>query len=499
MYLFILFFFAFLMILHGLPLSLDDYGFQSKHFETAAQALSYVLGYGNGRVLGNSGILFLTHHLFLADLLRAVLLSGIAILLPSVLQLKNHILPWMSAFLLLTVSPSIFGQAYSWLSGFQNYVPPIFLFLCGLWFAERAGCLSSKGLKVFLSVISFLCSISMQLYIEHSTCINLFLAVLTVAAVWKRAERKSFHMPVAMFFAGAVLGTLIMGTVTIISNPQIQGGTIGHTSYLSSGLKSLAYGITRNGILLLGMFSENAVLLLLLSALQTLQILNNKAAFSDRELVFCPLGMLLPSFVFLFQLAAGLHPWYGKLAVFESVWITIAWVVFLTALIVSWKKLLICKESAYRCRFAGLLIGIAVFGILPLLVIWPIGYRCLLHSSVALMGAVLVLSDELLSRFGKEKEKKVLVAVVSVFAAVVICESMLFADARRMVSIRDAFVKEQARIGADSAAVFLIPSPYIYESWNEETEHYRMIEDHLIRLKILPADVWFRLCYYHYT
>ena len=37
------------------------------------------------------------------------------------------------------------------------------------------------------------------------------------------------------------------------------------------------------------------------------------------------------------------------------------------------------------------------------------------------------------------------------------------------------------------------------ENWNEETEHYRTIDGHQIRLRILPADVWFRMYYYHYT
>ena len=36
-------------------------------------------------------------------------------------------------------------------------------------------------------------------------------------------------------------------------------------------------------------------------------------------------------------------------------------------------------------------------------------------------------------------------------------------------------------------------------TWNEETEHYSTIDGHQIRLRILPADVWFRMYYYHYT
>ena len=69
--LFVLFFLTFLLILHSLPLSLDDYGFLNEHFASTSQALHYVLTFGNGRFLGNSGIIFLMHHLVLGDVIRA--------------------------------------------------------------------------------------------------------------------------------------------------------------------------------------------------------------------------------------------------------------------------------------------------------------------------------------------------------------------------------------------------------------------------------------------
>ena len=98
-----------------------------------------------------------------------------------------------------------------------------------------------------------------------------------------------------------------------------------------------------------------------------------------------------------------------------------------------------------------------------------------------------------------EKERIIITAVLSSLVVAVICEGMIFSDIRRMVSVRNTYVEEQAKLGADSAAIFLIPSPYIYEGWNENTEHYHTVEGHQIRLKILPADVWFRTYYYHYT
>ena len=165
-----------------------------------------------------------------------------------------------------------------------------------------------------------------------------------------------------------------------------------------------------------------------------------------------------------------------------------------------------CKTTKYflltkkrdNLRLAGWLSVISVLGIVPLLFIWPIGYRCLFHSSVILIGAVLLAADETLMELRPEKKRIIITAVLSSLVVAVICEGMIISDIRRMVSVRNTYVEEQAKLGADSAAIFLIPSPYIYEGWNEDTEHYHTVEGHQIRLKILPADVWFRTYYYHY-
>ena len=487
------------LMLHKLPLSVDDFGFQQLSFHTNGDALHYVLNYGNGRLFGNGGILFLIHRPVLGDVLRAALLSGIAVLLPAVLKLQKKIMPVLSMFLVLTISPAIFGQAYSWMSGFQNYIPPIFLFLAGLLCVQKAGSSYSAGSRIVFLFLCFLCGTGMQLYIEHSTCINLCISAIILLTVLRKEKWRSYRVASGMLFAGAVLGCAVMVAVTVVSNPQIQDGTIGHTSYLSSGIQGLLYGVARNCVLVLGMFSENAVLLFLLSALLITQITINRTAFSDRERILYPICMLIPAVVFILQLIAGLHPWYGKLAVFESALIVISWLVYILSGLAYGKKIWACGETDERLALAGAMLCFSVIGVLPLLVIWPIGYRCLIHSSVSLIGAVLLLTDKLLDDIKQEKAKLFNTAIASVLAAVFICEIMIFSDIRRMVSIRDTYLEQQAQAGAEKAAYFTIPSPYIYDPWDQEMEHSISINGQEIQLEILPADVWFRMIYYHYT
>ena len=184
--LFALYFLALLMILHTLPLSLDDYGFQNVHFTSASQALHYVLTFGNGRFLGNSGIIFLMHHLVLGDVIRAAVFAGIAILLPGVLSLHRLPVLLLSMFLLLTIAPGIFGQVYSWMSGFQNYVPPILLLLLTLLLIRESGSCSLFA-KICRGLLVFLLAVCMQFYIEHSSCVNVLTALLLT--LWLRRKR----------------------------------------------------------------------------------------------------------------------------------------------------------------------------------------------------------------------------------------------------------------------------------------------------------------------
>ena len=65
-------FFAFVM--YCSPMASDDYEFLSLDFAGASELIDYVLHYGNGRVLGNLGAIYLMHHPVLAVAVKALCL-----------------------------------------------------------------------------------------------------------------------------------------------------------------------------------------------------------------------------------------------------------------------------------------------------------------------------------------------------------------------------------------------------------------------------------------
>ena len=491
--LFVLFFLVFLLILHGLPLSLDDYGFRNEQFESFSQALRYVLRFGNGRFLGNGGIVFLMHHLVLGDFVRAAVLAGIAILLPMVLSLHRLSVRLLSILLLLTISPGVFGQVYSWMSGFQNYVPPLLLLLLTLLLIRESsgGSLPARACR---GLLIFLLALCMQFYIEHSSCLNVLTAFLLV--MWLKKKKDPRFFEALLFLIGTLIGFACMFVAMFFVAPEVHGGV---QSYFTGGVFGIFRGMLRNLVLLLGMYSENAISLTIMAILCSLLLAQYPDAIPRKKRQLVYFGMLGPSAVFLLSLIGSVKPYYGKLAVAESALLLGAMLVYIFSVL----SMLIClarhtgRENIIR---AAVLFSLALVSILPILVVWPTGYRCLFHSCVMLFSAELVLTEELQSYAVRSDITRVITgAVAAVLTAAILCQTAVFFDIRRMVSIRDAWLEEQVGLGADSAAYFLIPSPYIYDAWNEENDHYANVGGKQIRLEILPADVWFRMYYYHYT
>ena len=491
--LFALFFLALLMILHTLPLSLDDYGFQNVHFTSVSQALHYVLTFGNGRFLGNSGIIFLLHHLFLGDVIRAAVFAGIAILLPVVLSLHRLPVRLLSMFLLLTISPGIFGQVYSWMSGFQNYVPPILLLLLTLLLIHESGSCSlfagfCRGLLVFLLAVC------MQFYIEHSSCMNVLTAFLLT--LWLKRKKDPRFSYALLFLLGALLGLACMFFAMFFVAPEIHGGV---QSYFSDGFFGIMRGLLRNTVLLLGMYSENAVALGTMAVFCSVLLAHFPNAVPEKKRRAAYFGMLGPSALFLLSLIGSVKPFYGKLAAAESLLLVLAMLIYMISVL--YVLVSLARNTGRRSIIqAAVLFALALAAVLPVLAVWPTGYRCLFHSCIMLFGAELSLAEELLECADRRKVTKMISAAMAVFlTAAILCLTAVFTDIRRMDSIRDDWLEEQVRQGADEVTLFLIPSPYVYEAWNGESEHFAIVGDRQIRITVLPADVWFRMNYYHYT
>ena len=481
-----------LAVLHHIPLTVDDLFFQNTSFSSAGEAFQYLLHFGNGRFLGNAGIIFLMHHLLLSDILRALVIAGLAVLLPKALKLEGAVYPLLTMFLLLCVSPGVFGEVYSWMSGFQNYIPPLLLFLCSVILLH--GKKESKFPEILRCGVLLLCGICMQLYVEHSSCLNcLFVALMALSCFRKKRE---YLLRSLILFLGTVIGLALVLSTTLLLPETVLGNK---ASYFSRGFGTLILGVVRNTVDLLGMFTENAAALVTLASLLLSSAYRVRARLSSKQKAVMLSGLLIPCLFFVNSLVSGLSPWYGKLALSESGLLVVTFLWYFAAAVYSF-HLLYRLSGTEELRQACLMFAAAGVCFLPVLFVWPVGYRCLFHAYVLLLGSVLLLAKAFIRELSSEAAKKlVMTAAASMLVIAFLSLTAVFSDIRRMVAIRDEYLEEVSRSGADTAAYFLIPSPYIHDYWDDNFEHALIMNGKTLKLKITPADLWFQRYYYPYS
>ncbi len=384
-----LFFTFFAYILHGLPLVVDDYGFLYKRFSSNTEALKAILAFGNGRLLGNGGSVFLMHHVLLGDLIRAAALTALVFLLPTVLQLRGKRTYWISMLLLLTMSPRMFAQSISWRSGFQNYVPPVLLFIMAM-IVLQSEVSERKWIRILRSFGLFLLGIMMQLYIEHSAFLNVF----CIAALLFFGKLKCTPVKGAVILlTGTVLG---LGILLLTPSWFAPEGYYGHDSYFSGGVLNLLRNVVRNTVYLTGQYSENAIALLMLAGLQSIIVLKHRERFSPRACKALLIGMLVPAGAFLVLMVTGIRLGYGKLCIAESGCILPLFLIYWTSYLYS-LVYLAWKLRERKLKQAMILASFSLIAVFPLLFLWPVGYRGLFHSYVFLTGVILVQTEYILT------------------------------------------------------------------------------------------------------
>ena len=475
-------------LLHGLPLTVDDKSFWMLFTGDPDRIISFALKYGNGRLLGNTGVVVLLAWPKVGEVIRALVLAFVTVMLPEVLWIRKSSVRILACILLLGVSPGIFAQCYSWMSGFQNYVPQFFFLLLSLSML-RSYPGGSTLLKILICALISVCGICMQLYMEHSSLLNVLFAILLFAYCMRRD--RALRVPALILLLSAFCGGLVMMSIP----GMFSSGTGDYRStYLSSGFSGLIYGVARNTVMLAGMYSENVPALGILTFLQLRMIRKYRSAFTQRSMQLLQAGLLLPLLMFTCSLTIG-HRLYGKVAPYESVGLFGAFLIYVVSFCCSGIRLLKEKRNT-RLMLAGGCFVMSLAAVAPMLLVWPMGYRGLFHSYLFLCAGILVLADE------SELADNVLAkrAIEICCAALLIVQGCVFSDIRQLTDIREDFVLSSMKAGVESIDYFMIPSPYIYDYWSADSAetYYQYRYGMYLRLNILPADVWMRNHYYGY-
>ena len=199
-------FVLFLVLGFIFPYTGDDWTWGS-HVGLDRMADGFFAGY-NGRYLGNLSVLLLTRVLWLRAICMAVVMTGIVYGAYSFVNRNDRRLYWLMLLLVLFMQHFLRAQGIVWTSGFTNYSIPIVGFIG--WMNVFRGVFEdgyepiARKWAVPLAVLG-LC---LCLFLETMTLLVVIASAALVIYARKRHDR--WDIAQIAFFAGAVVGTVIM-------------------------------------------------------------------------------------------------------------------------------------------------------------------------------------------------------------------------------------------------------------------------------------------------
>lgn len=471
------FFFAILLCA---PRSYDDFEFSDIAQGSLSQVLDFCLGYGNGRLLGNLTGVLLQRSVFLAAGVKALTLTALVALMPRLLGFSN-IGALLAAFALLAgMEPGLFGQTITWTSGFGNFVPPAVLPLVALALLQDYDRRKTGG-KVLSCLALAVVGVAGQLYAEHSTLVNLLLALVVLVKTLQ--DRKNI-LPGAVFFLACLAGGGLM-----VAIPKLFADGTSHTQGYRSvhlfSLRDAAFCCVRNFLRLCNQYCGLSGIPVCLGALFAVKRTAGQRQEKWNTLLYT-LSAVAGGYMLLTRLM-GSNNWGGEMALVQHLLET---AVVVTVLGIWIFALFFETDRRHRDRQL-LLLGLALFSLAPLLIVHPIGFRVQFHSFVFILLACLHGGAPVIAAWQpgtRQVANRVLRAGCLLLA---LAMGNMFFSIHTMDRARNNHIRQEMEAGAKEIFIFRFPYPYIHDSRDPGLGMYFYYNEPMdIDFPVLAFDIW---------
>lgn len=452
--LFLLSFAFFCLVMWCAPYSSDDLEFGTLPYTTFREYLQYVLEYGNGRFLGNFCAIWLTNSRSMCVLVKAFVMASAIVLLPAVLGLTDAS-DYLLSFLLVTaIDPALFGEVYAWTSGFSNYMPPVWMSLVILRLVQRAHEWSTSA-NFAAGIAVTVLGVASQLFIEHSSGVNVLLALCAVA-VYARRREKAGTVLSGIWLAAAAVGLAIM-----LLGPKAFHIEDNHTDIYRSvhlnSIASLVVSCAKNVIQLSNHHFGPCTLPMCFGAFATVYLTREKRAEKMNRALYLAAGSTL--IYLLLSLTLALDGYLGKSAIVQHV-ISGAFAFVPYGV---WVIAALRLEGNLRIQMLGLL-AFALISLAPLLAVTPIPARVVFQAHVFIMLGSMVCFAEVRRYFPEGWMKAITRTAAAVCLTLVVLLSSVFVSIRFMADIREAHIRRELEAGAEEIVIFSLP--YAYTTWD---------------------------------
>lgn len=454
------------------PLMVDDYYFLTLDLQNFNDSLEHALKYGNGRLLGNLGIVYLLKYPIIKIFIKSACIFMIIIIISRLLKKEYLIINFIIIYILiLGISPHIFAQVYGWTSGFQNYVPPVLIMLLCLKI-----CFSDLNkFRVIKFILIFILGIVGQLYVEHSTIINLILSlIISIYSFIKRKFNFSYS-----WFLGTSLGAIIMYSIPKLFYEINKFD--GYQKLNVFNLKTLIISIISNSLHITRIYSTNIILFIFISMvliylLYKSNVKNNFINILVRlNLVIVPIIFIL-NYLFIND---------------NNIYISIILLFILISYFASIIYVISTLKSNHIKKYTLFLLIMAIFSTLPLLIVYPIGERCLFHSYIFMTIFILVLINYSFNFMNIKLVTSVMKFLYFIFLIMSVFLSVVFYNIKNIEDEKNHYIIQEMKKFSNEISIPKNPYNYVHSNSNIMiTEFYFYVNKGDINFIIEDYDLW---------
>lgn len=448
------------------PLSSDDCEFASLRFSGIGDFLNYVLYYGNGRVLGNVFSISLSQFPSAAVFVKSFFTASLVVLVPLALK-KNDLSAYLASFLLLMgIRPSLFGEVYTWTSGFSNYIPPVWTMLvlvCFVQFQHSA----SWGKWMIMCIGTCIFGFAGQFFVEHSAVLNVIVALALLAITWVHAENKRDRVIPAIWFLTAAAGLFLM--LKLPSWFYVPGNrSVGYRSVNLGGILDFVRSCARNAMQLTNHYQGPQGLVVCAGAFAAAFLTRYERSEKANNLLF--LVNSVSTLYLLFGTALSVSAWHGYYTMIQNA-VSVLFVIapVLTWLIAAWKL----PPEKHRYGILGLLVC-AVMALGMFLIVSPTPARVSFLSYIFAVGAFLLTAEPVWQQLpvAVQKKGKILLRVGAVLLVLILL--LVFFNCRNMAKTRENHILREMEAGAQTIEIYRIPYDYIFwdNPWGFSYQYY---------------------------
>lgn len=481
---------AFSALLYLFPYTGDDWAWGS---QIGLDRLESWFDNYNGRYLGNLLVMVLTRSKWVNVLLTAVSMASFC-LFPKLFVKAEKFLPYaLGTLFFFLMSKSMLVQVVVWTAGFSNYVPPILLIFLYLIMVQNVFDDEQPVYGKAAAIVSPVIGFAAGLFMENVTLYNLAAAAAILVIAYVRF-RKVFAVHLA-YAAGSIAGAVMMFSNSVYGTIA-QGGDEYRSSVLSEGLiRTVSNNLN---VIVRCFFLESMAGWVIFSVLCL--ICYGMYLRSGAGKKICHLGAAMHTLCGALLLIKSLCPnWYFFAGSGSSETITV-WIFAMIAVAYCMSALvlvLFCVEDRkMQLRVLFLLLSILVL-VAPLLVVNPVGARCLFGSYMMLAAACVVLLVYVKDRLQiPGTVQKLLVAVALVACAVVMAFLVhIYQPVHHYDSLRNEYVHKQVDAGYKTVVISKLPNEsYVWCSqpvdlWAERYKLFHGI-DQSVEFELLEPEAF---------